>query len=121
VWYPSGVNDLKSLLRNLAYEYPSTLMDRQLQDIDRVAFHSSLIGDSRSACDLGGGIGLIVSLSTKANQSRLIYSDATGDCYVSRQFRFPSGLTCNERRGTCRWIKAIITVASFDDATDRGQ
>lgn len=49
-------------LRSIAREYPPGLVDKQLQDVERIAFHIELVlsrkGAARKVCDLGGGVGL---------------------------------------------------------------
>src|SRR4051812_11720616 len=49
-------------LAEIAQEYPAALIQRQLQDIDRMAYHLALVQrygkPGGRICDIGGGVGL---------------------------------------------------------------
>ena len=49
---------LSETLSKIAREYPPELVAAQLSDVVRIAFHISLLGNAKSVCDIGGGIGL---------------------------------------------------------------
>lgn len=54
--------NIKETLKSIALKYPTALVDEQLKDIERIAFHIQLVLDRKGAqvtvCDLGGGVGL---------------------------------------------------------------
>lgn len=54
--------DLTPILESIATKYPSDLVNDQIKDIPRIAFHINLIlsrkGANITLCDIGGGIGL---------------------------------------------------------------
>jgi hypothetical protein len=53
---------IPQVLRETALKYPRPLIDAQLIDLPRVAFHIGLVkravGDRAAVCDIGGGIGM---------------------------------------------------------------
>jgi 2-polyprenyl-3-methyl-5-hydroxy-6-metoxy-1,4-benzoquinol methylase len=53
---------IHQVLRETALKYPRPLIDAQLIDIPRVAFHIGLVkravGNRAAVCDIGGGIGM---------------------------------------------------------------
>ena len=53
---------IPQVLRETALKYPRPLIEAQLIDIPRVAFHIRLVrravGDRAAVCDIGGGIGM---------------------------------------------------------------
>jgi hypothetical protein len=53
---------IKDTLKSIALMYPENLVNSQLMDIDRIAFHIKLIldrkGNNITLLDVGGGIGL---------------------------------------------------------------
>jgi 2-polyprenyl-3-methyl-5-hydroxy-6-metoxy-1,4-benzoquinol methylase len=53
---------VREVLRETALKYPPALVDAQLNDLARTAFHIALVKDSvgqgATICDLGGGVGL---------------------------------------------------------------
>jgi SAM-dependent methyltransferase len=55
-------HEIARALREVALKYPAGLIEDQLRDVRRVAFHVSLIllskGAGASVCDLGGGVGM---------------------------------------------------------------
>ncbi|MGA9060984.1 MAG: methyltransferase domain-containing protein [Terracidiphilus sp.] len=62
----STTGELKRKLRELALRYPPELVQRQLKDVERIAFHISLIRklvqkENPVIADIGGGVGLFSS------------------------------------------------------------
>jgi len=53
---------IKQTLQSVAREYPAEMVQHQLKDVDRIAFHIELVvkakGTAVTICDIGGGIGL---------------------------------------------------------------
>ena len=53
---------VRNVLRETALKYPRPLIDAQLIDLSRVAFHIGLVkravGDRAALCDIGGGVGM---------------------------------------------------------------
>ena len=53
--------NIHDVLEEVAREYPPDVSNNQLFDIQRIAFHISLVlkgnGENSSICDLGGGTG----------------------------------------------------------------
>lgn len=80
--------DVKALLRRLVDEYPEGLRAAQHADMDRIAFHLSIIirekGIECSVCDLGGGVGLF-SIGAAALGMEAILVDDFGD-QVNREY-----------------------------------
>jgi 2-polyprenyl-3-methyl-5-hydroxy-6-metoxy-1,4-benzoquinol methylase len=75
--------ELRELLTGLARQYPAHLVQSQLEDIPRIAFHIEYLlqacGSSHSAkpalCDLGGGIGLFSVGCAAAGCKRVVLID----------------------------------------------
>src|SRR5215217_240391 len=55
-------HEIAQALREVALKYPAGLIEAQLRDVRRIAFHVSLIllrkGAGAPVCDLGGGVGM---------------------------------------------------------------
>jgi SAM-dependent methyltransferase len=76
------VKDIRRVLLELARAYPRELVDEQLADIPRIAFHIELVQSRMRApgavCDIGGGVGLF-SLGCAALGMRSILVDDFAD------------------------------------------
>ncbi len=67
------------ILRDCAREYPKDLIERELDDVLRIAFHISLVlqrtGGNVRICDLGGGIGLFSVGCAAIGMSSILVDD----------------------------------------------
>jgi SAM-dependent methyltransferase len=74
--------DVIALLRDLARRYPPGLVDDQLRDVPRIAFHIQLVlantPSNGSVCDIGGGLGLF-SVACAALGMRTVLVDDFAD------------------------------------------
>lgn len=74
--------DIQPLLHRLAEEYPEGLRAAQHTDVDRIAFHLSILvrekGTESTVCDIGGGVGLF-SVGAAALGFRVILVDDFAD------------------------------------------
>jgi SAM-dependent methyltransferase len=74
--------DVRALLHRLADEYPERLRAAQHADVDRIAFHLSIViretGTACTVCDLGGGVGLF-SVGAAALGMAAVLVDDFGD------------------------------------------
>jgi len=70
---------IKDLLTSLAREYPEELVEIQLNDVARVAFHIGLVLDRQGAdvsvVDIGGGIGLFSAGCAAAGMKTTLIDD----------------------------------------------
>lgn len=81
------MTNIKEVLRSIALKYPESMVEGQLRDIDRIAYHIGLVlehkGRDVKIADIGGGVGLFsVGCAALGMQSLLI--DDFGD-EVNRQ------------------------------------
>ncbi|MCH8164892.1 MAG: class I SAM-dependent methyltransferase [Planctomycetes bacterium] len=84
----STTTHIREILVDLARQYPPALVEGQLSDVRRVAFHISLVisekEPNRRICDLGGGIGLF-SVGCAALGMSCVLADDFGD-KVNQQY-----------------------------------
>lgn len=84
----STTTHIRETLVKLARQYPPALVEEQLSDVRRVAFHISLVisekEPNRRICDLGGGIGLF-SVGCAALGMSCVLADDFGD-EVNQQY-----------------------------------
>jgi SAM-dependent methyltransferase len=77
------MTNLTSVLEKCAHSYPKELIDRQLADVSRIAFHISLVQNRTSGkiriCDLGGGIGLFSVGCAAFGMSSVLVDDFRDD------------------------------------------
>jgi SAM-dependent methyltransferase len=72
---------MHELLRDIAERYPADLVDGQLRDIPRAAFHLSLVGRRHNGvsglevADLGGGVGLFPLAIAAHGAKRVVLID----------------------------------------------
>ncbi len=89
------LKEIEHILIDIAQKYPEELIEEQLGDVNRVAFHIDTViksmGEDITICDLGGGIGLF-SLGCAAMGMKTILVDDFRD-EVNKRFNiFDLGL-----------------------------
>jgi len=80
-------HNLLEVLRNVANQYPKDLVNDQIRDIPRIAFHMKIAIDAAickhhselEICDLGGGIGLFSSGCAAYGMKRVLLIDDFDD------------------------------------------
>ena len=104
-------SDIKALLHHLADEYPEELRAAQHADVERIAFHLSVVaaevGTGGAVCDVGGGVGLF-SLGAATLGMRAILVDDFGDAVNIAHGQ--TALAPHRRHG--------VRIVSADAATD---